>query len=111
MLKFLITHPYIEVLFWFCWVPSLLIWSRYYKILARYPKTFIKCIVVVLALAIPWDWFAVGAKIWYFPAGCCIAGHLYNIPWEEIMFMITFTIYIVSLALLFRHKFIKKWKF
>lgn len=105
--------PYLIWLAVFVWMPILLLWAAYPKVLSRYPKTYLHCVLGALVVGTAWDIFAVKYGIWGFPDGCCIA-HPGLLPWEEYFFIIFVTIYMVSLTLILRERFImhkknRKW--
>ncbi len=88
----------------FAFLPTIILWWRYYIVLSRYKTTVFYCILFALSIEIPWDMLAVSNTIWYFPEGGSLGLHIGILPIEEYLFMITVTAFIVTTAIVYRYK-------
>lgn len=99
MIKLLANYPYIQWLLWSIWIPVLVIWAFFFRILKNYPKTIIKVILGCLAFGITWDYFAIKTNIWYYPNGCCINQRVWGLPIEEFAWVVSAAVLISSVTI------------
>ncbi len=92
-------------LFWlavFSWLPTVLIWLKYYQKLRRYPQTFLYSVLAALLISVPWDIIAVNQGIWRFPLQNVTGINFLSLPLEEYLFIIFETVFAVSLTLMLK---------
>lgn len=96
---------YLQWLAIFIILPTALLWVFEHSLYWKYRRVFLKCILIFLAFGLVWDAFAVKAHIWRWPEECCVLPRVYEIPGEEILWIVSVTISIVSVTLLVRERF------
>src|ERR1700704_3541315 len=87
--KHTLSMSYLTWLALFAWIPTLVLWWKYHTVLSRYKMTLFYCILFALLEEVPWDNFAVGNAIWYFPEGGSLGLRIGILPLEEYLFIIT----------------------
>lgn len=70
----------------YVFIPSIivLIWKK--DLIKKYKRTVVLCGIGSLIFAVPWDYFAVGNGIWWFPPAEIIGVNVLGLPIEEWLF-------------------------
>jgi lycopene cyclase domain-containing protein len=95
---------YLEWLLIFAWFPLAVLWVTNWRYLVKYKKAIALCAVFALMINVPWDVWAIGIKIWQFPAGNILGVFLLNVPVEEYLFIIFVTVLISTLTLVLKER-------
>lgn len=90
----------------FVFVPQAILLTQF-RILLRYWRTLLFCILWSLAFGAPWDIWAVNTKIWTFPDDTNV-GLWVGIPLEEYLFIVFVTLLVSSITLVVRAR-LGKW--
>ncbi len=72
--------------------------------LGRYRGTMLLCILGGLAIAVPWDAWAIGAHLWGFPRENIVGLWIAGIPLEEYCFIVLMTTLVTMITLIFKHR-------
>jgi len=95
----LLPSPYLNWLFYFVWLPTIILWIIYWRILIKYRAIFVRAVLGALLFSIPWDILAYLTRIWIWPKGCCVGLRIAYLPIEEYCFLIFVTIVVVTVTL------------
>lgn len=95
---------YIIWLFFFVFVPIIILWSIRFNLLFRYRKSLVLAIFFALFVSIPWDYFAIRNHIWYFPKMGNLGLLVYDLPIEEFIFMASVTLLLGSLVIVLKYR-------
>lgn len=93
-----------EYLIWLCifvWLPTILLWIKFYRILIPLKRVFLYAIIGSLVIAGVWDYIAIKENIWYFPEGRILKLWILGLPIEEWFFIIFVTLFISTITVIF----------
>lgn len=99
---------YIMWLTFAVWLPTAVLWAWKHRLLWRYKKTFLHLILLTFIISIPWDFFAVGNRIWFFPKEGTLGVIVGGLPLEEYLFMITVAFFAGTIVLLSKYQTIRR---
>lgn len=97
-----------DYLIWFlefALIPVVVVWFVWWRILAKYPKVFLYCILGSIIFGYPWDYWATHSWLWHFSAAHIVGVSFFGLPLEEYVFFISEAVLYASLALVLREKF------
>jgi lycopene cyclase domain-containing protein len=95
---------YLKWFLFFAWIPTVIIWLCFWKILVKYKKVFVFCIIGSVIFGFPWDYWATHSWLWNFSPDHTLGINFLGLPIEEYIFFVSETILYVSLALVLRNK-------
>ncbi|MBI3379960.1 lycopene cyclase domain-containing protein [Candidatus Gottesmanbacteria bacterium] len=95
---------YLIWLFIFVWIPTIVLWTFKFPLLWRYKKTLLYAMIFAVVFSFPWDVIAIHLRIWYFPNGKNLGIKIFEVPLEELLFMMTVTLLIGSITILLKYK-------
>lgn len=97
--------PYVRWHVFFTFLPTLLVWSFFWKYLLQYKKTLIYATVLALMYGIPADLLASpGLHLWVFNTYMHFGQRIAGLPLGEYVFILCTPQLIVSLLLIIRGK-------
>lgn len=85
----------------YIFLPMLLLAAYKGKLLSRYKKTILLCGIGSLAIAGPWDHFAIQDGLWHFPPQEILGIWFLGLPLEEWIFISFIGMEISMLAIVF----------
>ena len=88
-------------LFIYVFLPMALLIAYKGKLLSRYKRTIILCGIGSLAVAVPWDYFAIQRGQWWFPPEGIVGIWFFGLPLEEWIFISFIGMELCMLALVF----------
>jgi len=91
---------YLIWLFIFIVTPIVLMLIIFRKVLIKYTKIIIFIAGISAIFGIVWDIVAVNFGAWYFPRGTNLGIIIVNFPFEEILFTISVSIWIVVVTII-----------
>ena len=88
-------------------IPTTIVWLFYWRILVKYIRVFMLCIVGSMIFAIPWDYWATHSWLWHFSPEKTLGVSFLGLPLEEYVFFASFTVLYASIALVLRQSLFK----
>lgn len=88
----------------FAWVPLLVVWLFYWRLLIQYKKTLLFCAIGAIIFGLPWDYWATHHWLWHFSPDRTLGVEMLGIPAEEYVFFVSYALLYASLALVLRKK-------
>lgn len=87
--------------------PLAIMWVVFFPMLWKYHRAVIASTALALIVGIPWDIFALKAKIWGWPDGCCSLPAVAGLPLEELLWIIFAGVGISTITLIIRDTYLK----
>lgn len=94
-------------IFWlatFIWIPTFILWYKNFALLWKYWRTFAYAMFFAVLFSYPWDVLAVKNDIWFFPQRGNLNIYIAELPLEEYLFMITVTLFVATVTVIFKYK-------
>jgi len=88
----------------FIWLPTFVLWLKFWNILRKYTKVCILVMAGALIFSLPWDVYSVTNGIWYFPKGGHLGVYLGLLPIEEYLFITTVAFLTTTVTLILKYK-------
>ncbi len=95
---------YIKWFLEFAWLPTLIVWVLFWRILVPYKKVFLYCLIGSLIFGTIWDYWATHYWLWHFSKAHTLGLNFLGIPVDEYIFFASFTILYSSIALVLKEK-------
>jgi lycopene cyclase domain-containing protein len=97
-------YDYLKWFLFFAWFPTVIIWLFYWRILIKYKKVFLLCMIGAVLFGYPWDYFATHVWLWRFSPDHTLGMNFLGLPVEEYIFFASEALLYSSLALVLRQK-------
>jgi lycopene cyclase domain-containing protein len=96
-----------EYLIWlsiFVWLPTVLLWMKFYKILIPFKRVFLYTILGSVMIGGIWDNIAIKENVWYFPKEKMLNLWILGLPIEEWFFIIFVTLLASTITIIIKTK-------
>jgi lycopene cyclase domain-containing protein len=92
----------------FIWIPTVILWIKYHKILMKYKNTLMFVVLGSIPFGIIWEHIAIKDNIWFYPGNNILNKWIWGVPVEEWLFILSFPWMVFTLSILLNKMFYKR---